>query len=61
MTKLKPCPFCGGRAEQISNYNMHACCLSCKNPDSEYKHTAIQCLCCRGVMMGTPEQWNRRK
>lgn len=58
--ELKPCPFCGGKAGKVRNYQMHAACLSCP-PTSEFIHPAIQCLRCGGVMMGTSEMWNRRQ
>ncbi len=60
MLELKSCPFCGGKAEKVENYRMHIACFSCP-PVSDNIHPAIQCLCCGGVMMGTSEQWNKRK
>lgn len=59
MIKLKPCPFCGGKAEKVENYRMHVTCFSCP-PTSESINPAIQCTSCGGVMMGTSERWNRR-
>lgn len=57
--KLKPCPFCGGSAEEIENYCMHIICQRCP-PVRESLHPAIQCRHCGGVMMGDAKAWNKR-
>lgn len=58
MTELKPCPFCGGKAEKIT--------ISC--PKSCEPLYAVQCAKCKvytmpgGRAVGTNpiEIWNRR-
>jgi len=59
MSKLKPCPFCGGKAAFVENYRMHIDCFDCAKT-AKYIHPAIQCLSCGGVMMGNKERWNHR-
>jgi len=53
-----PCPFCGGPAEKVRNYHMSGSCVNCET--NKHVHPAIQCLRCGGVMVGKPEQWNKR-
>lgn len=53
--ELKPCPFCGSPAKEISPYNR----------PSEAKYWVIQCQGCSARVRGThrrmnQENWNRR-
>ena len=51
-TKLKPCPFCGGKAEMLS-YSEHEWLVYCKECDGmveKWRETEEEAM----------EQWNRR-
>lgn len=50
--KLKPCPFCGGKAEML-NYSEKewlVCCPICSGMVEKWRETEIEAI----------EQWNRR-
>lgn len=54
MAELKPCPFCGGEAEEeiipVEDYKTEVCIIQCK------------CGCCVSKIgkNETEEAWNRR-
>ena len=47
MSELKPCPFCGGEAEEYNNSDFHDC----------YR---VYCMDC-GAETQAEEEWNRAK
>lgn len=66
MTKLKPCPFCGGEAyydaDNVVEYNGHEHqhgYIGCKNCDFEI-WSDTPCSCCHDITEDVVNKWNAR-
>lgn len=65
MTKLKPCPFCGGEAEYIEKGNKHVglkeTLVRCKSCNTKQVHKwVIYKFDFEFVRISTVEAWNMR-